>query len=163
MTSDNVEQRLAALGVALPEVAQPLAVYRPAVRSGPHVYVSGQLATRDGQMLHPGHLGDGVAVEQGYEAARAAAVNVLAAVRALLGTLEGLRVVRTVGYVACTPDFDQHPAVVNGASELLRDVFGEERGVGARLAFGVASLPARSPVEIEVLFEVGDPTTQGAT
>jgi enamine deaminase RidA (YjgF/YER057c/UK114 family) len=150
----SVEERLAELGIALPMPATPLAIYRPAVRSGQHVYVSGQIATRDGAVLHPGHLGHEVRVEEGQEAARAAAINALAATRALLGTLEGLRVVRVVGYVACRPDFHQHPAVVNGASELLRDVFGEERGVGARLALGVAALPSRSPVEIEVMFEL---------
>ena len=78
----------------------------------------------------------------------------LAAVKGLRGNLEGLRVIRTVGYVACTADFDQQPAVVNGASALLRDVFGEDRGIGVRLALGVSSLPARAPVEIEVTFEV---------
>ena len=160
----TVEQRLTELGVTLPEPATPLAVYRPAVRSGTHVYVSGQLPTRDGQVVHPGRLGEDIAVEQGHEAARVAAVNALAAARALLGSLEALRVVRLVGYVACTPDFHDHPAVVNGASELLRDVFGEERGVGTRLALGVASLPARAAVEVEVLFEVGDPLTmEGAS
>jgi enamine deaminase RidA (YjgF/YER057c/UK114 family) len=150
----SIEARLAELGIELPQPATPLAIYKPAVRSGPYVFVSGQIATRDGSVVHPGHLGSDVTVEQGHEAARIAAINVLAAVRGLLGGLEGLRVVRLVGYVASAPEFDQHPAVVNGASELLRDVFGEDAGVGVRLAFGVAALPARSPVEVEVLFEV---------
>jgi enamine deaminase RidA (YjgF/YER057c/UK114 family) len=150
----SIEARLAELGIELPAPATPLAIYRPAVRSGPYVFVSGQLATRDGNVVHPGHLGVEVTVEQGHEAARVAVINALAAARGLLGSLEGLRVVRLVGYVASAPDFEQHPAVVNGASELLRDVFGEDAGVGVRLAFGVAALPARSPVEIEVLFEV---------
>jgi enamine deaminase RidA (YjgF/YER057c/UK114 family) len=150
----TIEARLAELGVELPKPATPLAIYKPALRSGPYVFVSGQIATRDGSVVHPGHLGVDVTIEQGHEAARIASINVLAAVRGLLGSLEGLRVVRLVGYVASAQNFDQHPAVVNGASELMRDVFGEDAGVGVRLAFGVAALPARSPVEIEVLFEV---------
>jgi enamine deaminase RidA (YjgF/YER057c/UK114 family) len=150
----SVESRLTELGIELTEAAAPLAIYRPAVRTGQHVYVSGQIASKGGAVMHPGHLGGDVTVEQGPEAARVACVNALAATRGLLGSLEGLRVVRLVGYVACTPDFDQQPAVVNGASELLQDVFGVEHGIGARLALGVAALPARSPVEIEVLFEV---------
>lgn len=150
----TIAARLTELGITLPATAKPLAIYQPAVRSGELIFVSGQLPTREGVVVHPGRLGDGVTVEQAKEAAGVAALNVLAAVNDLVGSLEGLRVVRLVGYVACTPDFDQHPAVVNGASELLRDIFGEELGVGVRLALGVASLPARAPVEIEVLFEI---------
>lgn len=149
----SIDTRLAELGVILPEVPTPLAIYRPAVRSGNYVFISGQLATSDGAVVHPGALGRDVSIEDGKAAARVATINALAAARALLGNLDGLRVVRLVGYVACAPDFHDHPQVVNGASELLRDLFGEERGVGVRLAFGVASLPARSPVEIELLFE----------
>lgn len=150
----TIAARLTELGITLPATAKPLAIYQPAVRSGELIFVSGQLPTREGVVVHPGRLGDGVTVEQAKEAAGVAALNVLAAVNDLVGSLEGLRVVRLVGYVACAPDFDQHPAVVNGASELLRDIFGEELGVGVRLALGVASLPARAPVEIEVLFEI---------
>ena len=93
--------------------------------------------------------------EQGREAARVCALNALAAAQALIGDLEQVRVIRAVGYVASTPEFTQQPAVVNGASELLRDVLGEERGVGTRLALGVTSLPANSPVEFEVILETG--------
>ncbi|MEZ4553589.1 MAG: RidA family protein [Dehalococcoidia bacterium] len=150
----TIAARLAELGITLPETAKPLAIYQPAVRSGELIFVSGQLPTREGAVVHPGRLGDGVTVEQAKEAAGVAALNALAAVHDLVGSLEGLKVVRLVGYVACTPEFDQHPAVVNGASELLRDIFGEELGVGVRLALGVASLPARAAVEIEVLFEI---------
>jgi enamine deaminase RidA (YjgF/YER057c/UK114 family) len=151
----TVEQRLQELGVTLPENAPPpLAIYKPALRVGNFVYVSGQLPTRDGAVMHPGRLGAGVSVEQGQEAARTAAINVLAAAKGVLGDLDGVRVVRTVGYVACAPDFDQHPAVVNGASALLRDVLGEDAGVGVRLALGVSSLPLNAPVEVEVTFEV---------
>lgn len=150
----TIEARLTELGVTLPSMAAALGIYRPAVRSGNLVFVSGQLPTRDGAMVHPGIIGAGVSIEDGQEAAKVAAINALAAVQSLLGSLESVRLVRTVGYVACTPEFDQHPQVVNGASGFLRDVFGEDRGIGARLALGVASLPARAPVEIEVWFEV---------
>ncbi|MCC6237469.1 MAG: RidA family protein [Dehalococcoidia bacterium] len=149
-----VAERLAELGVSLPVVTPPLAVYRPATRAGNLVFVSGQLPMQDGQILHPGRLGDGVEVEQAYAAARVCAINALAAAQALLGSLEGVRVVRTVGYVAGTPDFTNQPAVVNGASELLRDIFGEERGIGVRLALGVSSLPLNAAVEVELLLEV---------
>ena len=151
----TVATRLRDLGIDLPPSAVPLALYRPAVRSGDLVYVSGQLAMRDGAVVHPGRLGDGLSVEQGQEAARVAAVNALAAAHDLLGGLEGTRVVRLVGYVACTAEFSDQPAVVNGASELLRDVLGEQAGVGARLALGVTALPAHSAVELELLLEAG--------
>ena len=155
----SVVARLAELGVELPEASPPLALYRPAVRTGNLVYVSGQVASRAGEIVYPGRLGDGVTAEQGREAARVTAINALAAASGLLGSLDGLRVVRVVGYVACAPDFHDQPAVINGASELLRDVFGEDRGVGSRLALGVAALPARSPVELELILEL---TEEGA-
>lgn len=150
----TVAARLAELGVTLPVVTPPLAVYRPATRAGNLVFVSGQLPMRDGAVVHPGRLGDEVTVEQAYEAARVCAINALAAAQSLIGDLEGVRLVRTVGYVAGTPDFTNQPAVVNGASELLRDIFGEDRGIGARLALGVASLPLGAAVEVELLLEV---------
>ena len=153
-TGTSVADRLKELGIELPAVPQPLAIYRPAVRTGNLVYVSGQLPTRDGAVVHPGRLGVDVTIEQAKESARIAAINALAAAHTLLGTLEGARVIRTVGYVACAPEFIDHPQVVNGASEVLRDIFGEEHGIGVRLAFGVASLPLNAPVEVELLLEV---------
>ena len=149
----GAEERLVELGITLPPPAAVLGMYKPAVRVGRFIYVSGQLPTRGGAIVHPGRLGDGVSIEQGAEAAAVAATNALAAARGVVGSLDGLQVVRTVGYVACTPEFDQHPAVVNGASALLRDVFGEDEGIGVRLALGVAALPAHAAVEIEVMFE----------
>ena len=109
-----------------------------------------------GEGVHALTLRDGtdVTVEQGHAAARVATINALAAANTLLGGLEGCRVIRTVGMVACAPEFIDHPQVVNGASELLRDVFGEERGIGTRLAYGVAALPLNAPVEVELLLEV---------
>ena len=148
----SVEERLTELGITLPNPSA-LALYRPAVRSRDLVYVSGQVAMRDGAVVHPGKLGAGVSVEQGREAARVCAINALGAAQALLGSLEGVRVIRAVGYVASAPGFTDQPQVVNAASELLRDLFGDEQGVGARLALGVASLPADSPVELELILE----------
>lgn len=148
----SVAGRLAELGITLP-TPPALALYRPAVHAGDLVYVSGQVAMREGAMAYRGRLGADVGVEEGRAAARLCAVNALGAANALLGSLEGVRVVRMVGYVASEPSFAQQPAVVDGASELLRDVLGEERGVGARLAVGVAALPADSPVEVELILE----------
>lgn len=152
-TTESVADRLAALKITLPNPSA-LALYRPAVRAGNLVFVSGQVAMRDGAIVHPGHAGDNVTTEQAAEAARVCTINALGAAHALLGSLEGVRVVRAVGYVASAPGFTDQPAVVNGASELLRDVLGEERGVGARLALGVAALPVNSPVELELILEV---------
>jgi enamine deaminase RidA (YjgF/YER057c/UK114 family) len=149
----TIAARFEELGISLPSPT-PAGVYRAAVRTGNQIYVAGQVAARDGAIVHPGHLGKDVSIEQGFEAARVCAINGLGALQDLLGSLEDLRLIRAVGYVASTADFSEQPAVVNGASELLRDVFGEERGVGARVAFGVTSLPARSPVELELLMEI---------
>jgi len=149
----SAAERLAELGITLPEPA-PAGVYRPALRSGNQIHIAGQLPMRDGALVHPGHLGANVSIEQGYEAARVCAINALGAANALLGTLDDIRVIRAVGLVAATPDFTQHPAVINGASEFLKDVFGDERGVGTRVAFGVASLPLGSSVEFELLLEI---------
>ena len=153
-----VAERLNELGIELPAPVTPMAVYRPARSTGNLVYISGQVAVRDGEIVNAGTLGDGVSIEQGQEAARVAVINSLAAANALVGSLDGLRVVRLVGYVASTSDFYDQPAVINGASELLRDVLGEDDGVGTRLALGVAALPSNSPVEIELIFE----TIEGA-
>ena len=150
----SIADRLKELGIDLPPVPKPLAIYLPAVRTGNLVYIAGQLPTRDGAVVNPGRLGVDVTIEQAKESARVAAINALAAANTLLGSLEGCRVIRTVGMVACAPEFIDHPQVVNGASELLRDVFGEDRGIGVRLAYGISSIPLNAPVEIEVLLEV---------
>lgn len=148
----SVMDRLKELGIELP---QPSArgIYRPALMSGNTIYVSGQIAVRDGNVVHPGRLGDNVSIDEGIEAARVAAINALGAVRYAFGRIDEVRMLRMVGYVASTPEFTQQPLVVDGASELLREVLGM-RGVGTRLALGVASLPANSPVEIEMQLEI---------
>ena len=151
----SVADRLRELGVPLGSPAGPLALYRPALAWGDVVLVSGQLPMRGGALIHPGRVGDGVGLEEAREAARQCALNGLAAAAAALGqdeALDQLRVLRTAGYVAATPSFTQQPEVINGASELLREALGEERGVGARAAIGVASLPRGACVEVEFLF-----------
>ena len=148
------EERLAELGLAVPEVAKPLASYVPALRSGQHVFTSGQLPLRDGELIATGKVGGEVTAEQAVECARQCALNALAAVRAETGDLSAIkRVVKVVVFVASTPDFTGQPAVANGASELFGEVFGDN-GRHARSAVGVAALPLDAPVEVELVVEV---------
>ncbi len=149
-----VEDRLAALGLAVPEVAAPVAAYLPAVRSGSHVHTSGQLPMRDGALLATGKVGAEIDPEQAAVLAQQCALNAIAAVRSVVGDLDSVvRVVKVVGYVASDPEFTGQPGVVNGASSLLAAAFGEA-GVHARSAVGVAVLPLDAPVEVEVVVEV---------
>jgi enamine deaminase RidA (YjgF/YER057c/UK114 family) len=148
------EERLQELGVSLPSPAVPVAAYVPCVRTGNLVYVSGQVPVVDGKPSHLGHLGDQVDLEDGRAAARTCAVNVLAALKAELGELSRVRrVVKVTGFVASTPAFTDHPKVVNAASELFGDVFGDA-GRHARAAVGVPALPLGVPVEVEAIVEV---------
>ena len=148
------EERIADLGLRIPEVATPVAAYIPAVRSGNHIFTSGQLPMRDGQLILTGKVGGEVTQEEAVECARQCALNALAAVRAEVGDLSAVkRVVKGVVFVASTPDFTGQPLVANGVSELLGDVFGEA-GRHARSAVGVAVLPLDSPVEVELVVEV---------
>ena len=148
------EQRLAELGLSLPEVAAPVAAYVPALRTGAHVHTSGQLPFVDGQLPATGKVGDGVTPETAYDCARLCALNALAAVKAEIGDLAAVkRVVKVVVFVASAPDFTGQPKVANGASELLGEVFGDA-GRHARSAVGVAVLPLDSPVEVEIVVEV---------
>jgi enamine deaminase RidA (YjgF/YER057c/UK114 family) len=148
------EERLQELGVSLPSPAVPVAAYVPCVRTGNLVYVSGQVPVVDGKPSHLGHLGDQVDLEDGRAAARTCAVNVLAALKAELGELSRVRrVVKVTGFVASTPGFTDHPKVVNAASELFGDAFGDA-GRHARAAVGVAALPLGVPVEVEAIVEV---------
>lgn len=153
----RVEARLAELGVDLPPVAAPLAAYVPAVTSGSYVYTAGQLPLRDGSLLASGRVGVEVDVATATACARLCALNALAAVRGEVGDLDRVRrVVKVVGYVASSPDFTAHPAVVNGASEVLAEALADA-GVHARSAVGVASLPLGAPVEVELVVEVAPP------
>jgi enamine deaminase RidA (YjgF/YER057c/UK114 family) len=145
--------RLAELGLTLPQVVPPLAAYVPAVQSGNHVYVSGQLPMVDGKLPVAGRVGAEVTPEQATDLARRCALNVLAAVDGLVGLGRVTKIVKVTGFVAVADGFTAVPAVVNGASELFADVFGEI-GRHARSAVGVAALPLGSPVEVEAVIEV---------
>lgn len=148
------EQRLAEMGLAVPQVVAPLAAYAPAARTGTLVFTAGQLPARDGAMLATGKLGAEVSEELGYECARQCALNALAAIKAEIGELSAIkRVVKAVVFVASTPDFTAQPQVANGASELLGQVFGDA-GTHARSAVGVSALPLDVPVEVELIVEV---------
>jgi enamine deaminase RidA (YjgF/YER057c/UK114 family) len=146
--------RLAELGLTLPAVVPPVAAYVPAVQSGSHVYVSGQVPMADGKLLATGKVGAGVSPEQAKELAGRCALNALAAIDALIGLENVVKVVKVTGFVASAEGFTGQPGVINGASELLGAVFGEP-GRHARSAVGVAELPLGAPVEVEVIVEVG--------
>jgi enamine deaminase RidA (YjgF/YER057c/UK114 family) len=148
------EGRLAELGLAIPEVAKPVAAYVPAVRSGSQVFTSGQLPMRSGELLATGKVGAGVTEEEAYACAQQCALNAIAAINAEVGDLSLVRrIVKVVVFVASSPDFTGQPRVANGASELFGTVFGEA-GVHARSAVGVAVLPLDAPVEVEVVVEL---------
>jgi enamine deaminase RidA (YjgF/YER057c/UK114 family) len=148
------EERLASLGLSVPEVPKPVAVYIPAVRSGNYVFTSGQLPMREGQLISTGKVGGEVSPEEAVECARQCALNAIAAVRAEIGDLSQVkRVVKVVAFVASTPDFTGQPGVANGASELFGEAFGDA-GKHARSAVGVPVLPLDAPVEVELIVEV---------
>lgn len=150
------EQRLAALGLELPAVAAPVASYVPAVRSGTHVYVSGQVPLVNGRLVAAGKVGSSVTPEAAAGLARTCALNALAAAASVAGGLAAVRrVVKVTGFVASEPGFAGQAQVVNGASELFLEVFGES-GRHARSAVGVAVLPLDAPVEIEIVVEAGE-------
>ena len=149
-------ERLAALGLTLPPVAPPVAAYVPAVRTGAYVYTSGQLPTVNGKLPAVGKVGDEVSAQDAAGMARTCALNALAAAASAAGGLEAIRrIVKVTGFVASAPGFTGQPQVINGASELLIEVFGEE-GKHARSAVGVAELPLNAPVEVELIAEVRD-------
>jgi enamine deaminase RidA (YjgF/YER057c/UK114 family) len=149
----NPLERLAELGLTLPAVSKPLAAYVPARRVGSLVYTSGQLPFVDGALPQTGKVGAEVSADDAVGLARTAALNALAAVHALVGLDAVTGVVKVVGFVASAPDFTGQPAVINGASELLGEVFGS-RGAHARSAVGVAVLPLDAPVEVELIVEL---------
>lgn len=152
----DVQRRLDELGIELPAVAAPVAAYVPAVRSGNLVFTSGQLPTSGGELLAVGKVGDEVDPDTARDCARLCALNALAAVQAEIGDLSRVvRVVKVVGFVASADSFTGQPGVVNGASDLLGQVFGAV-GSHARSAVGVAALPLGAPVEVEIVVEVAD-------
>ena len=151
--TSRIEARLAELGLVLPPVAAPVAAYVPAVISGNHVYTSGQLPFIDGKLTATGKVGAEISAEDAKSMAATSAINAIAALKSVIGDLDRvIRIVKVVGFVASDPSFTGQPGVINGASELLGEVFGEA-GVHARSAVGVSVLPLDSPVEVELIAE----------
>ena len=147
------EERLAELGLTVPDVAKPIASYLPAVRTGNYVFTSGQLPMRSGELMVTGKVGGEVSEEEAVACAQQCALNAIAAVKSEVGDLSTVRIVKVVVFVASTPDFTSQARVANGASDLFGKVFGD-KGVHARSAVGVPVLPLDSPVEVEILVEV---------
>lgn len=152
---NSIEEKLKNLGIVLPTPMKPVGNYVPWVKSGNMVYISGQGAVVEGKVQYPGKLGDTVSLDEGTQSARLTGINVLAQLReASDGDLSKVkRIVKLVGFVACTPEFTDQPKVINGASDLMAEVFGE-RGRHARSAVGVPSLPMNLSVEIEAIVEL---------
>lgn len=148
----SIDARLDELGITLPDAAAPAANYVPFVRTGNLLYVSGQVPLRDGKLV-TGQLGNGYSIEDGKAAARLCGLSLIAQVRKAVGDLDSVRVVKLNGFVNCTGDFGEHPAVINGASDLMVEVFGD-KGRHARSAVGSSSLPFGVAVEVEGIFEI---------
>lgn len=150
---DTPEARLTRLSLSLPPTPKPAGLYKPALVLGGLVYVSGHVSVRHDGTRVTGRVGADLSIEQGKAAARQAGLAILSTLRHTLGSLDAVsRVVRMFGMVNASPDFDQHPAVINGCSELFVEIFGEDLGVGVRSAAGMASLPGNVAVEIDAVF-----------
>lgn len=156
MKNLSPEQQLEKLGYHLPPAPVPLGVYKPClVVDGKYLYVSGHGPVRDDKTLIIGRIGKELDMEQGKLASRQVGLTILSTIKAHLGSLDKVkRVIKVLGMVGCVPDFERHPYVINGCSELFAAIWGEENGVGVRSAVGMGSLPDNIPVEIEALFEL---------
>jgi len=153
--SNTAEQKFSALGLQLPPAPTPMGVYKPCLIDGKYLYVSGHGPLKEDRSLIIGRVGEDLDIEQGKLAARQVGLAILATIRENLGSLDKVkRVIKVLGMVGCTPEFDRHPYVINGCSELFAAVWGEDNGVGVRSAVGMGSLPDHIPVEIEALFEL---------
>jgi enamine deaminase RidA (YjgF/YER057c/UK114 family) len=151
---NQIEQNIKNLGLSLPDAPKPVAAYIPAKQSGNLVFTAGQLPMVNGELISKGLLGQDVEIDEANKAARICTLNALAAIKGVIGDLDRIKqIVRVVGYVASVPTFTQQPAVVNGASELLLEIFGEN-GKHARSAVGMAALPLNASVEIELTVEI---------
>ena len=153
--SNTPEQNFASLNLGLPPAPAPLGVYKPCLVDGKYLYVSGHGPLRDDKTLITGRVGQELDADQAKTAARQTGLAILSTVKTHLGSLDKVkRVIKTLGMVGCTPDFERHPYVINGCSELFAQVWGPDNGVGVRSAVGMGSLPGNIPVEIEVIFEL---------
>jgi enamine deaminase RidA (YjgF/YER057c/UK114 family) len=151
----SAEANLVELKLELPPAPKPVGVYKPMVIIGETVYVSGHGPLKSDGTLISGRLGDDLTLEQGKAAARQTGLAILATLKAGLGSLDRVqRVIKVLGMVNCTPEFAQHPAVINGCSELFADVFGKDNGIGARSAVGMNALPSNIAVEVEAIFQI---------
>lgn len=151
----NPDERFEALQLTLPPAPEPKGIYKPCLADGKYLYLSGHGPVRDDKTLITGRVGKELDLEQGKLAARQVGLTMLATIRAYAGSFNKIRrVIKVLGMVNCTPDFEKHPLVINGCSELFAAVWGEDNGVGVRSAIGVGSLPDNIPVEVEALFEL---------
>lgn len=151
------EARIAELGIVIPEVPAPIAAYVPAVKAGEFVFTSGQLPTVDGKLIATGIVGNepgDIDIETAKKCAAQSGINALAAVKSQIGSLDNIvRIIKVTGFIACRPDFTSHSAIVNGASELFQQIFGDA-GVHARSSVGMSALPLGAPTEIELVVQV---------
>ena len=151
----NAEERFIKLGLKLPPAPAPLGVYKPYLIDGKYLYLSGHGPVREDKTLIIGRIGSELNVEEGKLAARQVGLTMLSTIHTHIGSLDKIkRVIKVLGMVNCTPDFERHPYVINGCSELFAAVWGEENGIGVRSAVGFGSLPDNIPVEIEAMFEM---------
>src|SRR3954471_7364414 len=154
---NSAEQNFKELGLSLPPAPKPLGVYKPCLIDGKYLYLSGHGTVQDDGSLIIGRIGDTINMEDGKLAARQVGLAMLATIKANLGSLDRVkRVIKVLGMVNCTSDFEKHPFIINGASELFAQVWGEDNGIGVRSAVGMGSLPDNIPVEIEALFELAE-------
>jgi enamine deaminase RidA (YjgF/YER057c/UK114 family) len=151
----TAEENFAALGLNLPPAPKPLGVYKPCLVDGKYLYLSGHGTVKEDGTLIIGRIGADMDIDAGKMAARQVGLAMLATIKANMGSLNKIkRVIKVLGMVNCTPDFERHPYVINGCSELFAAIWGEENGIGVRSAVGMGSLPDNIPVEIEALFEL---------
>jgi len=149
------DENFAALRLTLPPAPKPLGVYKPYLIDGKYLYVSGHGTVREDGTLIVGRIGDTMNDDDGKLAARQVGLSILSTIKANLGSFNKIkRVIKVLGMVNCTPEYEKHPFIINGCSELFREVWGEDNGVGVRSAVGMGSLPGNIPVEIEALFEL---------
>lgn len=155
MTFKSAEEQFVQLGLSLPPAPAPLGVYKPFLIDGKYLYISGHGPVLNNKTLITGRIGKDLDIEQGKAAARQVGLTILSTIRTHVGDLDSVkRVIKILGMVNCTPDFERHPYVINGCSELFAAIWGEENGIGVRSAVGFGSLPDNIPVEIEAIFEL---------